>query len=74
MRTETIGSKVEQCRGTIATVATVSSLAKKTGGLSTVGTDRAYSDGRSREDKYRDGMLKSVGRICTLEPICNKCR
>jgi len=47
MRTEAIGSKIEQCRGIMATVVTASSLAKETGGFSTTSTDRAYSNGRS---------------------------
>ena len=74
IRTRATGSKVKQCRGITAIVATVSSLAEKTGGLSTVGTNRACSDGRSGEDKCEDGMSKLVGRICTLETICNRCR
>jgi len=70
-RIGTIGSKVEQYRGitAIATVATASSLAKETEGPSIVGTDRVCSDERSREDKYKDGMPKSAGRVYTLKLI-----
>jgi len=37
-------------------------------------TDRAYSDGRGRKNKCRDGMPKSMGRVCTLKPIYNRDR
>jgi len=49
-------------------------LAKEARGSSAVSTDRAYSDGRGRKNECRDGMPKSVGRVCTLKPIYNRDR
>ena len=74
MRTGVTDSKVKQCRSTITIVATASSLAKKTENLLIAGTNKACSNGRSRENKCEDGMLKSAGRVYTSEPICNRCR
>ena len=56
MRLETTSSKNKQYRGTIATNAKALSLAKKVGSISTVNSDRTYSDGRSRENECRNGM------------------
>jgi len=50
----------------MATVATVSSLAKETKDPSTVGASRAYSNGRSGEDECNHGKPKSIGRIHAL--------
>ena len=47
--------KVEQWRGITATIAMASSLTKETGGVSTVGSNRIYSNGRSRKDECSDG-------------------
>jgi len=67
-------SKVEQYSGILVTNAIVLSLAKKTRGSSAAGADRVCSDERGRKDKYRDGMPESANSVCTLEPICNRCR
>jgi len=54
----------------MATIATVSSLAKKARDT-TVDADRACSNRRSRENKYSNGMPKLAGRVYTLvRPIC----
>ena len=74
MKTGATGFKVKKCRGTITIVATASSLAKETEGLSIVGANKACSNGRSRENKCEDGILKSADRVCILEPIYNRCR
>ena len=73
MKAKALGSKIEQCKSTMATVAIVSSLAKKTGGSSTVDTDRACSNRRSRKNEYSNSMPESVGRVCTSQPICYGC-
>ena len=38
------------------------------------GTNRIYFDRRSRENKCSYGVLKSVGRICSMQPICHRGR
>ena len=68
MRVGATGSKIEQSRSTTVTIAIVSYLAQKARG-STTGTDRAYSNRESGEDKCSDGMPKSMGRVCTLQSI-----
>lgn len=69
MRAKAIGSKTKQCRGTMATNAIASSLAKKTGGL-TVSADRAFSHRRSGENKYGHGITNLVDKVCISQPIC----
>ena len=34
------------------------------------GDNRAYSDGRSREDKYSNDMSSTESRVCSKKPIC----
>ena len=59
----------------MATVVTVSSLAEETGGSLIVGANRVCSDGKSGEDKYGNGMLKSAGRVCvSVRFICHGSR
>jgi len=48
-------SKVEQCRGTQATDATASSLAKKARDTSIVGSSRTCSNRRSGKNKCGNG-------------------
>ena len=55
----------------MANSAIVSSVAKKMGNTSTMSSNRAYSNRKSRKDKYGDSTSKSVGRVCTLVgPTC----
>ena len=56
MRVGALGSKVKQYRDTQATNVIASSLAKKARSTSTVDSNRAYSNGESRENKYDDGV------------------
>ena len=73
MRVEATDSKVEQLEGTIIIYTTASSLAKKTRGSLTVGSDRTYFNRGSRKDKHSNSTPKSVGRVCTLvRPICHR--
>ena len=71
-RAETTGFKVEQHRGTLATNATILSLAKKARGSSAVSTNRVCSDERDRMNECRNSIPKSVGSACILEPICDR--
>ena len=57
MRTRATGSKIEQHRGTQATLVMVSSLAKKVEGFSIVGIGKACSNRRSIKNKYSNGIL-----------------
>jgi len=57
----------------MAVVATVSNLAEKARD-STEGANRAYTNGRSREDKYSNSISKPTDRVCTLTRfICYGC-
>jgi len=58
------GSKVKQSEGTKANIAMASSLAKEVGDTSTVGPNRIYSNGRSREDRCSNGAASITrGRV-----------
>ena len=57
MRIEAASSKIEQYRGTMATIAIASSLAKKIESASIVGPTKACSDRRSGENKYGNGAF-----------------
>jgi len=75
MRTEATGFKVEYTRDIIAINATASSMAKETRGFSTIGTSKACSNRKSRENGCEDDMPKLVGRVCVLtRPICYRGR
>jgi len=50
-----------------------SSLAKKVGDALTVGSYRACSNGRSREDEYSNSKPLTEGRVSSKEPIHHKC-
>ena len=69
-RTRAIGSKVKQHKGTQATTAIASSLAKEVGDSSTVGSYKACSNERSKKNEHNNGMPKSVDRVYTMQPIC----
>ena len=73
MGTETTSSKAEQWRGTIATTATASSLAKKTRNTLIAGSSRTCSDRRSGEDKCGNSMFQSEGRVYSIQLICHRC-
>jgi len=49
---------------TTITIVLASSLVKKTRD-STVGTNKAYSNKRNRDDKYSYGEPEPAGRVCT---------
>jgi len=72
MRAEATGSWVEQCRDTQINNAMASYLAKKTRGSTTAGAGRACSNEESQKNKYSNSTPKSVGSVCTMQPICNK--
>ena len=61
-------------RGTRANIAIASSLAKEAGDTSTVGSHRAYPDGRSGKDKYDNGKPSTEGRVSSKEPIHYGCK
>ena len=64
--------KVKQYGNTMATTATIPSLAEKTEGLLTESINRVCSNGRSRKNKCSDDILKSAGRIyASMGPICH---
>ena len=50
-----------------------SSMAKEAENASTVDSNKVCSNGRSREDKYGDGILSIEGRGCSMKPICYGC-
>jgi len=66
MRTE--GTSPKTVRGTMASDAITSDLAKEARNISTTSTDR-----RSREDKYSDGMTSVEGRVHSMESIRYEC-
>jgi len=53
--------------------ATTTSVAKKAGNTSTVGNNRACSDGESRKNKCRSGMPSTEDRVGSMQPICYGC-
>ena len=55
----------------MAADAIASSLAEETRESSTVGADRACSNGESRENKYGNGISESASSVCTLKSICH---
>jgi len=72
-RQQSSNSKVEQSGSTMATIIIASSLARKTRDSTTVGFNRACSDGRSRENRYSDSTSKLAGRVCTsARPIYHR--
>jgi len=56
--------KAEHSRDIIAIVIIALSLAEKIRDFSVAGTDRAYSNKRSRRNKYSHGKPKLMDRIC----------
>ena len=58
----------------MANIATASSLAKEIRDFSIVDINRASFYRRSRKNKYSYGMLDSVGKVCTIQPICHEDR
>jgi len=60
-------------RGSRANIAMTSSLAKKAGDASTVGSHRACSNGRDRKDECGDGEPSTEGRVSSRKPICYGC-
>jgi len=49
------------------------SVAKKTGNTSSVGDNRAYSNGRSEKDECSDNMPSAEGRGYTKKSLCYRC-
>jgi len=49
-------------------------MAKKARGSTIVDLNRACSDGESGKNKCDYVVLKSVDRICILQPICHRYR
>jgi len=45
-------------------------LAKKTKDASTVGSNRICSNGRSKENKYSNGIFQLEDIIGAMQPIC----
>ena len=70
MRAGATGSKVKQCRSTMTTIVTASSLAKDVGS-STTGANRVYSYRRSEENECSYGTPNLAGRVCTSQSICH---
>jgi len=67
-------SKVKSVRGTWAIIATASGLAKKAEVVSTAGSNRTCSNGRSGKDKCGDGETPTARcRVSSKEPICYGC-
>lgn len=64
------GSKAEQSRGTMATSATASSLAKEVESASTADINRTGSNGKSRKDEHGNGMPSTEGMVCATKPLC----
>ena len=74
-RARATGSEVEQSGGIIATDAIALKLAKKARSSSTVDTNKACSNRKSRENKYSNGTSESASRIWALiQSICYKGR
>jgi len=46
------------------------SLAKETGNTSTVGNNRACSNGGSRKNRDSNGTLLTESRVCPKKPLC----
>ena len=44
-------------------------MAKKTGGFLIAGANRAYSNRGSGKNKQDHGTSKSMGSVCTTQPI-----
>ena len=61
--------KAKQPRGTV--IATTTSLAKEAGDVSLAGSNSAYSNGRSGENKHSNGAPLTEGRVCSTQPICH---
>jgi len=54
-------------------MAKASGMAKKAGGSTTAGADRACSNGESGENECSNGVPHSEGRVGTVQPICHGC-
>ena len=48
-------------------------MAKKAGGSTTAGADRACANGESGENECSNGVPHSEGRVGTVQPICHGC-
>jgi len=70
MRQQSSSSKAKPARGTTAINAIVSGLAKEIRSSSTVDTNRVCSNRGSRKNKCSNGTPESVGKVCTMQPIC----
>ena len=68
-RVGAIGSKAKLIKGTIAIDTIVLGLAKKTGGILTMGSNRAWSNRRSQENECSNSALQSEDRVFVKEPI-----
>ena len=74
IRTGATGSNVKQCRDTIVNNTTVPSLAKKTRDFSTAGSNRAYPNRESKENKYSHSMPELIDKVCTMQTIYHRHR
>jgi len=70
-RKQDTSPKVEQYRGTIATIAKASSLAKEAGGALAAGSSRTCSNGGSRKNEHSNGVLSAEGMVCSIQSICH---
>ena len=66
-------SKIKQSRGTWASIAIASGLAKEAGVASTVGSHGICSDGRSRKNKCSHDDPSTENRVFSKELICYGC-
>ena len=67
-RKQDTSPKVEQYRGTIATI---SSLAKEAGGALATGSSKTCSNGGSRKNEHGNGVLSAEGMVCSIQSICH---
>ena len=68
-RREIEREEVKQWRGTETDIAITTSVAKEIRNASIVGDNRAYSNGRSEENKHGDGDSSTENRRCSMKPI-----
>jgi len=56
----------------MATTVMASSMAKEARNTSTAGTDKTYSNRRSKENKCSDDMPSTEGKVCTMKSIYHR--
>ena len=57
----------------MANIAKTSNMAKKVGDISTTGSNRAYTNRRSRKDKCSDDVPSTESRGYTKKSLCHGC-